>query len=256
MIGNVLNHHHFPASASSVPTGLGGVLAGYLADFPSTPRAIRPGVDFVREGEGIDQVHILVDGWAYRYKTKRDGLRQVVAVLLPGDCANLDAFAFSRSDYGVRALTPVKVATVRRDRLEELAERHVEVARAFARAAMAENAVLSQWALRLGRQSAAQRLTHLLCELSTRLGADGPAARFDLPMTQELLADTLGLTAVHVNRTMQQLRAEGLIATAGRTVTIPDQAELRRVAEFDPAYLHRETDADASDRARRSIPAM
>lgn len=247
------------AQHASAPTALGAVADGVVADALSAPRPLRPGVDLLREGEATDRIHVLTDGWAYRYKTKRDGVRQVVAVLLPGDCANLDSVAFPRTDYAVRALTPARIATVRRDRLEKLADERSDVARALARAAMAENAVLSQWALRLGRQSAIGRLAHLLCEMSARLGdGDAPADRFELPMTQELIADTIGLTPVHVNRTMQQLRAGGLIATTGRTVAVPDQARLRVAGEFDPAYLHRGTDGTADGYARsgeRARPA-
>ena len=105
--------------------------------------------------------------------------------------------------------------------------------------ALTDNAILSQWALCIGRHSARQRLAHLLCELSARLDPeDGNESSFALPVTQEQLADALGLTSVHVNRTMQQLRTEGLIVTASRVVTIPDVSQLRKAGEFDPAYLH------------------
>lgn len=203
-------------------------------------RSIRASVDLVREGEHTDQFHILIDGWACRYKITRAGTRQIVAALLPGDAANLDSFLFDRLDYGVRALTPAKVLTISRDRLLALADKHVGIAKTLAWLGLVENAILSQWVLCLGRQSAQQRLAHLLCEISARLGVDEDAmeSRFELPLTQEQIADALGLTAVHVNRTIQQLRAEGLIERSGRGVTIADMDALRRIGEFNPAYLH------------------
>jgi CRP-like cAMP-binding protein len=112
----------------------------------------------------------------------------------------------------------------------------------FAQAAFVEIAILSRWALCLGRLSAQERLAHLLCELATRRGytEDQRQARIDLPLTQEQLADVLGLTPVHVNRVVQQLRGAGLIAMRGRTMEIFDYQGLRAIAGFDPAYLHRE----------------
>lgn len=215
-----------------------------LDDVAFTPRPVRAGDDLVREREAADHVLFLVDGWAHRFKTTRDGGRQIVGLAVPGDLANLDSFLFPRPDYGVRALTPGTVVPVPRDRLMALAAEHPGIARALTWTALVENATLGQWALCLGRHSAQQRLAHLICELAVRLGADGDAeVTFRLPLTQEHLADALGLTAVHVNRVMQQLRADGLIATANRSVTIPDMGRLRELGDFDPAYLHVDGDA-------------
>ena len=218
-----------------------------LEDAALTPRPVRAGDELVREGQAADQLLFMADGWALRGKTTRDGGRQIVGLAVPGDLANLDSFLFGRPDYGVRALTHGTAVGVPRDRLLALAAEHPGIARALTWCALVENAGLSQWALCLGRQGAQQRLAHLLCELAVRLGADdGAGVAFTLPLTQEHMADALGLTAVHVNRVMQQLRADGLLVTAGRSVTIPDPARLRALADFDPAYLHLEGDAATS----------
>ena len=201
-------------------------------------RSIGNDMELLREGERADHFHIITEGWACRYKTTRDGARQIVALLIPGDTANLDSFLFGRLDYGVRTLTAAKVATIPRDRILALADQHPGIARTLAWAAMAENAVLSQWALCLGRQSAKGRLAHLLCEICVRLGEAGSDASFEFPLTQEQIADMLGLTCVHVNRTIRQLRIEGAIESKSRTMTIIDFEALRRAGEFDPAYLH------------------
>ena len=201
-------------------------------------RSIDNGIELLREGERADHFHIVTEGWACRYKMTRNGARQIVALLIPGDTANLDSFLFGRLDYGVRALTAAKVATIPRDRMLALADQHPGVARTLAWAAMAENATLSQWALCLGRHSARQRLAHLLCEISVRLGESDSDTSFELPLTQEQIADMLGLTSVHVNRTIQQLRNEGVIESKNRTMTICNFEALRRAGEFDPAYLH------------------
>lgn len=112
--------------------------------------------------------------------------------------------------------------------------------------ALVENAILSKWALSLGRRSAKERLAHLVCELSLRLDAeDSNESRFAFPLTQEQIADALGLTPVHVNRTMQQLRSEGMVATGNRAITLPDLQGLRQIGGFDPHYLHNDAPAEA-----------
>ena len=160
-------------------------------------------------------------------------------MLVPGDVGNLDSLMFDRLDYGVRTLTLATIVALSRDRALALAAQYPGIARTFTWLALVENAILSKWALSLGRRSAKERLAHLLCELSVRLDADdGVASSFPLPLTQEQLADALGLTSVHVKRTLQQLRVEGMVVTANRTMTLPDVAGLRRIGGFDPSYLH------------------
>jgi CRP-like cAMP-binding protein len=203
-----------------------------------TPRYLAAGDELVREGSSPDHLYLLSEGWAYRYMTTRSGARQIPTLLVPGGVCNLDNLLLERADFGVRAITRATVLALPRVQALVLAAEHPGVGRAFTWLAIAENAILSQWALGLGRRSSQGRLAHLLCELSIRVGAnDAGESSFELPLTQELIADVLGLTSVHVNRTMQQLRAEGLISTAGRRVTIPDMDRLRALAEFDASYL-------------------
>ncbi|MDV5825740.1 Crp/Fnr family transcriptional regulator [Sphingobium naphthae] len=209
------------------------------------PRVIRAGTDLAREGERADSLFIVADGWACRYSTTSDGRRQLPALLLPGDVGNLDSLLFDRLDYGVRTLTEATIVTLPRDRALALAAQHPGIARMFTWLALVENAILGKWALSLGRRSAKERLAHLLCELSVRLGNDDEAeSSFDLPLTQEHIADALGLTPVHVNRTMQQLRTEGLIVSGNRKMTLPDVVSLRKLGGFDPGYLHIAPPAD------------
>lgn len=209
-----------------------------LAHVPVAARTLAAGDQLIREESTPDNLYLLTAGWAYRHMTTRSGTRQIPALIIPGGICNLDNLLFERADFGVTALTAGTVLALPRERALELAAEYPGVGRAFTWLALAENAILSQWAVGLGRRSARERLAHLLCELNVRLGTfDAGKSCFELPMTQELIADTLGLTPVHVNRTLQQLRADGLIATANRRVTILDNDRLRRVADFDPAYL-------------------
>jgi CRP-like cAMP-binding protein len=205
----------------------------------SAPRAVDAHTDLVRESGTADQLFVMIHGWACRYKTTREGGRQIVGLLVPGDVANLDTLMSSRPGYGVRTLMSAQVAAIPRKRLTALATDNPGIAQALIQLSLTESAILAQWALCLGRQSAQQRLAHLLCELAVRAGDDEDnASRFELPLTQEQMADVLGLTAVHVNRTMQQLRNEGLIVSASRSITLPDLRRLRERANFDPDYLH------------------
>lgn len=212
-----------------------------LEDAAAPARTLRPDVDLVREGTQGDDLFIIVEGWACRYLTTEQGGRQLSALLLPGDLANLDSLMFGRLDYGVRTLTEVTVVTVPRDWALALTVQHPGIARSFTWLALLENVVLTKWIQSLGRRSAKMRLAHLLCELSVRLDAEQDnTSSFKLPLTQEHIADVLGLTAVHVNRVLQELRAERMVSTRYRRVILPDVARLRRSCGFDPRYLHME----------------
>ena len=216
-----------------------------LSDAFRPAQPVRAGAELVREGERADRLYLVTGGWACRYSTTRDGGRQISGIAVPGDVANLDSLLLDRIDTGVRALTVLHVVEARRDKLLALAAEHPEIARTYTWAALVENAILGRWAMSLGRRSARGKLAHLLCELAVRLDAErGGAAGYDFPITQEQVADMLGLTPVHVNRTIQQLRQEGLVAMGNRRMSLPQMGRLRQVAGFDPRYLHLDEDAD------------
>lgn len=210
-----------------------------LAEIAAAPRSLKAGVDLVSEGVRTDSIHLLTSGWACRYKTTRDGARQIIGLVVPSDICNLDSFMLDKVDFGVRTLSMATAVGLSRDRVRALGAERPGITRAFTWFAIVENAILGEWALSLGRQTALQRLARLLCELSMRLGdGHGDGAGFKLPVTQEQLADILGMTAVHVNRMMKQLRADSVIVAEGRQITVPDMAELCRVGGFDGSYLH------------------
>jgi CRP-like cAMP-binding protein len=143
-------------------------------------------------------------------------------------------------DYGVRALTPVAVLSLPRAQALAVAQQHPQSMHLLLRRIAIENAMLGRWTLCLGRMPARTRLAHFLCELAARLAGtcDRKAFTFEQPLKQEQIADMLGLTNVHLNRTLQQLRCDGLVELRGKALTIPDFAALARVGEFEPSYLH------------------
>ncbi|WP_334656882.1 Crp/Fnr family transcriptional regulator [Sphingomonas panaciterrae] len=196
--------------------------------------------DIVREGEKPEHIYIMLDGWAARYKTLPDGGRQITAFLLPGDICDMGAAVLKQADHSVIALTQVTVASVTRASLIEVTRERPSLAQAFWWAGLVDEAVLRTWIVNLGRRDAHARIAHLLCELHARIKRVGQVqdGEFSLPLTQEQLADALGLTSVHVNRTLQRLRTEGLVALRNRRLTILDTERLGEAAGFDSGYLH------------------
>lgn len=199
-------------------------------------RSIPAGGSIVREGPASKRLHVLLEGWACRYASVDRG-RQTMAFLLPGDICDLDVLQLSQLEYGVRAITACRVAVLRASDVRRAASAHEEIASALLGFAFDDHAALMRRTASLGRRSARGRLAHLICELHERTIAAGIDAdgSYLLPATQEDMADILGLTNVHVNRTLKALRNEGLIKLETRCLTILDLQTLSRIADFSPA---------------------
>jgi CRP-like cAMP-binding protein len=193
----------------------------------------------IREGDRPDHVHLMLEGWAARYKLLPGGLRQITAFLLPGDFCDLHTTILAEMDHSIATLTRARIAYVPRGRMEELTERP-QLARAFRWSTLVDEAVLRSWIVNIGRRDAHQAIGHLMCELYVRLKIVGLAAdhHFELPLTQEEIGDALGLTPVHVNRVLQRMRREGLISFARGALAIHDYRGLERASGFNPNYLH------------------
>lgn len=200
---------------------------------------VPPRVDIVSPGKKVDHSCLVAKGLAARVDQMRNGQRQITAFHIPGDMCDLHSVIAPTAAWGIAALTTTMVVHIPHAALRRLVETYPAVALAFWRDGTADACVLAKWVGNLGRQDARARLAHLVCELGMRMEHAGLGTRllFDLNATQEQLADALGLTPVHVNRTLQRLRAEGVIATGRQTVEVRDWARLVQIAEFDPAYL-------------------
>lgn len=205
--------------------------------------------DIVREGDRPRTVNLVLDGFACRYKTLEDGRRQILNFLLPGDICDPRVFILKEMDHSIAALSPLRIAEPSGESVVELAERYPRMAQALWWSAMVEEAIAREWIVNVGQRTAAERMAHLLCELFVRLRAVGLTAEdsCDLPMTQIELADALGLSAVHTNRTLQELRSLRLIVWKGRRLTIPDLRSLQTLAMFNPNYLHLDREGHAFD---------
>jgi CRP-like cAMP-binding protein len=200
------------------------------------------GSDIIADNEKTEQVHLLLEGWASRYKLLPDGERQIMAYLVPGDLCDIHIAILDRMDHAIGALSDCRVGLIPRRKIDEILERHHRLARSLFWATLVDEAVLREWLVSIGRRSADKRVAHLFCELLLRLRAVGMTEddSFELPLTQEELADTAGISSVHMNRTLQQLRAQGLITTKGKRLIINDVERLMDFADFDRTYLHQE----------------
>lgn len=208
--------------------------------------------DLVREGEKPRCIYLMLEGWANRYKTLPDGRRQIVAFFVPGDFCDLNVFILKEMDHSIGAITRLKVAEISREQMDQLTSDHPRVTQALWWVELVNASVQREWTLNVGQRSAYERIAHLLVELFLRMECVGlvNGSSCDFPLTQNDLADATGLTAVHVNRTLQELRRAGLILLQGRTLTIPDLESLKATAMFNSNYLHMDREGrhlDAND---------
>ena len=194
----------------------------------------------IRRGEELNQSMLLLSGWLARTKDLPSGQRQMAELHVAGDFADLHSFTLKRLDHDVIALTPCRIAMVPHERLKEITERFPHLTRMFWLMTNIDAAIQREWTVSVGSRPALARMAHLFCELNVRLAVGGLAEndRNDFPLTQVELGECLGLTSVHVNRTLQELRGRGLLSLENRRLAIHDLDELKRVADFDGLYLY------------------
>ncbi|MFL6857510.1 MAG: Crp/Fnr family transcriptional regulator [Allosphingosinicella sp.] len=212
---------------------------GALAALSINVREMDARRTIIREGERPDHIHLILEGWAARYQLLANGSRQITAFLIPGDFCDLHVTILGEMDHSIATLTRARVAYVPRSLMEEAAERP-SLIRAFWWSTLVDEAVLRSWIVNIGRRDAFEAIGHLMCELYVRLSNVGLTSdhSYDLPLTQEELADALGLTSVHVNRVLQRMRSEGLISFTRGALVIHDYRRLQAASGFNPNYLH------------------
>ena len=211
--------------------------------------------DIIREGEHSPDIHIVMSGLACRYKILANGGRQIMAFLVPGDPCDAEIFILKAMDHSIGTLAPSVIAAIPGETMQELLLNRPGIALAFWWNTLQDEGVLRERIIDVGRRDAYSRIAFLIYEILLRLRAVGVVGDtgFEFPVTQTDLADATGLTPVHVNRMLQRLREEGLIATEGRRWTVTDPAGLRRAAEYEGSYLHldRAKDEPESEVGRR-----
>lgn len=210
-----------------------------VEDLCRQPRDIPAKRYLSRDGDELVSFPVILSGWAARYQILRNGARQITHLLLPGD-----AFYFGASPDGIAieeviTLSPCRIVNIKHAEIRRVIERFPATGEALRAYGCMENAVLTSWVVNVGRRDALERMAHLICELQFRLSLVDPDQKDDIyfPLTQDDLADVLGLTPVHINRKLQQLRQEHLITLRSKQLVILDLRTLQQIAGFDSAYL-------------------
>ena len=211
-----------------------------IRDSVAETKRVGPDQLVVRSGKELSVSLMLLDGWLARIKDLAGGERQVTQLHVAGDFADLHGFTLKRLDDDVATLSDCKIGVVPHETIREITERYPRLARIFWFSTNMDAAIQRELALSLGQRSAISRMAHLFCELFVRLDVVGKVSDdgYEFPLTQRELSECLGLTVVHANRTLQELRRRGLIELGNRQLTIRDRRGLEGIAEFDPSYLY------------------
>jgi CRP-like cAMP-binding protein len=212
-------------------------------------RKFAPRVDITREGDQPKDVHLILSGWACRYKQLEDGRRQVVSFFLPGDMCDLNVFILKEMDHSIGTITGVTIADLSREFFDEIGTGYPRITTALWWETLVNAAIQREWTMNLGQRTATERIAHLLCEIFFRLRLTGltEGLSCEFPLTQSDLADATGLSKVHVNRTLQELRAADLVILKGKILTVPSLKRLMDAGLFNPNYLHMEREGRQLD---------
>lgn len=218
-----------------------------VLSLPYSMRTLEPQSYIFREGDAPLTCAVLVTGFAYRHKLTGEGSRQIIALHIPGDPLDFQNLFLDEADHNLQTLTRAQLVVVPRVEIQKLARARPAIGNAILINILVDASVFREWVLNIGRRDSRARLAHVLCEFAVRLDAQGLAEEYgyELPMTQEQLADALGLTPVHVNRTLKALEVEGLISRNRRNVSFPDWQRMREIADFNQRYLHLEPQQSA-----------
>ena len=201
--------------------------------------------DIVIEGERPTDCNLLLEGMVCRYKILEDGKRQIFSFHIPGDIFDAQSFLLERMDHNVGTLIPCKVALIPHAAMHQITEKHPRIARAIWKDTLVDAAIFREWIANVGRRNAYQRIAHLMCEMVVKYHAVGLVddhPRIAWPITQNEVGDATGLSLVHVNRTLQELRGNGLITLKGVVLVVNDWEGLQQAGQFEPRYMHLKSD--------------
>lgn len=211
----------------------------FLDEVVKTVRRVPARTDLISEGDAPSDVHLILQGFACRNKITPDGDRQIVAYMVPGDFCDLHVAVLGQMDHSISTLSDCEVVDIPL-RVVETMTAKPRLVRALWWATLVDEGTLREWLVNLGTREARQKVAHVFCELLFRLRSVGlaPGNEYRLPITQRDLADTVGLSNVHLNRAVQSLRADGLIEFENKLLTIRDFKRLAEISHFNPNYLH------------------
>lgn len=221
-------------------TGLTEEETRAILELPLTVRELRADQDIVSIGDVPSQCSIILDGWACRYKMVSGGDRQIMSFHLPGDMVDAQSLFLKTMDHSIASITPLKLAQIQHRDLHDLLRRFPNIGMAVTRDILVDAAIFREWLVGVGRRSAHQRIAHIFCEMATKARVVGLAddPTYPWPVTQEELADALGLSSVHVNRVLSDLKGWGLVSLTRKSFITEDWDGLAALGQFDPHYLH------------------
>jgi CRP-like cAMP-binding protein len=213
-----------------------------IRSLPVRVRTLDARQDLVRDGDKPSHCCLILEGWVCRYKLLSQGRRQILSFHVPGDIPDLQTLHLQTMDHSVATMKAATVAFIPHENLRELTADFPRIGALLWRCTLIDAATFREWETNLGRRPAFERMAHLFCEMSLKLQAVGLAddCRCPMPITQTDLADALGLTSVHVNRVLKEMRRRVLVKLRSGTLVIEAWDELLKAAEFDPTYLHLE----------------
>lgn len=213
-----------------------------LLSLPMQVQDIPADQNILREGDRPTQCCLILEGFAARFKFTETGKRQIFAFHTPGDMPDALSLQLKTMDHSLGTLTPCRVGFIPHEHMRELLHQHPRLMEIFWRDTLIDAAIFREWMIGIGRRSAKTRIAHLFCEMVMRLRAVGLEKdnSIPLPLTQNEIGDALGLSTVHVNRTLQELRGESLVSLEGRMLTVLDWEGLKLAGEFDATYLHQD----------------
>ena len=211
-----------------------------LVELPHATRELKARQYIVWEGDRPQHACLLIDGFAYRHKVAGNGKRQIVSIHMKGDLLDLQNSLLGVADHNVQMSTDGTIAVIPIQAIIDLAFHYPGIGKAMWNETLVEGSIVRECLLNVGRRDAFTAIAHLLCEYAMRAenAGLGGVASYELPLTQEQLADAVGLTSVHVNRTLMRLESEGYIRRSRRMIEIDDWHNLAKVADFEPRYLH------------------
>lgn len=211
-----------------------------IHDLPISTLALRSNQDIVKMGEQPTRCCLIVQGFACAYKLTFDGRRQILALYIPGDIPDLQSLHLKVLDINIASISSCRLGFIEHEDIRQLCESHPRLASALWRETLVQASISREWMLNIGQRNSYSRIAHLLCEILMRLKVVGLADKqtFVMPATQAELADATGMTPVHMNRSLQALRTDGLIVNTNKTITIPDWQKMVEAGEFAPFYLH------------------
>lgn len=219
---------------------LGEAERSALLALPHTFRDLDANQVIVWDGDHPQNTCLLVSGFAIRHKLAGNGGRQIMSIHMKGDLVDLQNSLLGSADHNVQMITAGTVGLIPVQAVREIAFQFPSIGMAMWYETLVEASIFREWILNVGRRDAFTAIAHLLCEFAVRLEVAelGESVDYELPFTQEQLADAVSLTSVHVNRTLMRLEQEGHIRRTKRKIRIDDWQKLAKVADFEPRYLH------------------